>query len=377
MPPILWRDRPITRKEVRGFLAQSFLVLRRKLCFPFFCESRDSYSLYDFLAMLGTPPQMDPAVEVIGLADEPPAVEFVDFQQEWKNRLYKVKYWIGRELMEMDQTGQVWTLLHSTAARLANFPDKLFFHRLVNGTATTWGAAYDGQAFFATSHTLGAGAPTPISNLLSGTLFAGGAWSLTNRDALAQRTINDLSNAIAMMKGFKDDRGEPFHLNSIDPKKLVVLCGPLMEPIFRYITDAENIAMTTNVMKGSVGAVVDSNYLPAIPTDPEAFDWYLAYTSERNRPWVYSRFRRRTDKEIQDSLSLSEVKKVEGFGDTSMDDLRELSSVLLETNLGNQGNRAEADVIRHERFVISGRWRGEILPGEWRNMVKVNNAASL
>jgi hypothetical protein len=180
----------------------------------------------------------------------------------------------------------------------------------------------------------------------------------------------------AMLLGFKDDRGEPFHLNSIDPENLVILAGPLMESIIRFALEANEIGQTTNVLKNSVKSVMISNYITSTVTDASAFDWSLAYTGERNRPWVYSRFRQRTDQEIQDAFKLGELRKLEGFEGTSMDDLRELSSVMLETNLGKQGANAEVDVMQNERFLVSGRWRGEILPGEPRNMIFVNNAAS-
>jgi hypothetical protein len=375
MPPILGRDRQITRKEVRGFLARSFIVLRRKLAYPLIVEVRDSYSYRDFAAMIGTPPQMDytSADGVLDMADEPPASAFYEFEQEWINRLYKMKFWLSRALQELDQTGQVWTLLHSSAARMANFPDGLFFHRLRNATGTTYSTAYTGSALYATNHTIGA---STINNIVTGTLFNGGSWSNTNRDALAQRLINDYTTAKARMLGFKDDRGEPHHLNYLEPEKIVLIVSPLLEDVTRYAFEAENIALTTNVMRGTVKAIVTSNYLETDPTDAEAFDWYMNYIGERNRPWVYSRFRRRRDSEIQDRLPIEQIRKVEGLADTSMEDLRELSSVMLETNLGAQGMNAQVDVMMHERFLVSGRWRGDIFPGEPRNTLLVNNSAS-
>lgn len=370
--PILGRDRVITKKEVRGILAKSFIVLRRKLVYPFFVEPRDSYSYRDFIAHIGTPPQMDASTEVIDDTDSPPSSDFYQYEQEWTNKLYKMKFWVSRSLFEMDQTGQVFTLLHSAAARMVNFPDKLFFHRLANATATTFGAAYDTKAFFATDHTLDGGVTT-MSNLLTGTLYSGGSWLTTNKDALAQRILNDFITAKATMMNYKDDRGEPFHQNTLDPENLVILCSPLLEDTMRYAFEAKMIGATSNVMRGSVGAVIASNYLSSAYTSNDACDWYLAYVGERNRPWIYSRFRQRKDSEIQDTLKLGDLKGVDGFGDTSMEDLRNLSSIMLETNLGRQGSSADTDVMRNERFLISGRWRGEILPGEWRNMVKIDN----
>jgi len=324
--------------------------------------------------MIGTPPQMDytSADGVLDMTDEPPASAFVEFEQEWVNRLYKMKFWISRALLEFDQTGQVWTLLHSAAARMVNFPDALFFHRLRNATGTTYSTAYTGVALYATNHTIG----STFSNIVTGTLFNAGSWSNSNRDALAQRIINDYTTVKARMLGFKDDRGQPFHLNYLDPEKLVIVCGPLLEDVMRYAFEAENIAMTTNVMRGTVKAIITSNYLETDPTDDTAFDWWVMYIGERNRPWVYSRFRRRTDKEIQDALPLDRLQKVEGFETVTMEDLRELSSTMLETNLGAQGMRAQVDVMMNERFLVSGRWRGDIFPGEPRNTVLVNNAAS-
>ena len=374
--PILGRDRVITKKEVRGILAKSFIVLRRKLVYPFFVEPRDSYSYRDFIAHIGTPPQMDASTEVIDDTDSPPSSDFYQYEQEWTNKLYKLKFWVSRSLFEMDQTGQVFTLLHSAAARLVNWPDKLFFHRLQNATATTYGACYDSMPFFSAGHYLDNVGTTTYSNIVVGSLWSGGTWTASNKDALAQRILNDFITAKAQMMGFKDDRGEPFHQNTLDPENLVILCSPLLEDVMRYAFEAKMIGATSNVMRGSVGAVIASNYLPTTITDAACADWYLAYVGERNRPWIYSRFRQRKDSEIQDTLKLGDLKGVDGFGDTSMEDLRNLSSIMLETNLGRQGSSADTDVMRNERFLISGRWRGEILPGEWRNMILVNNLAT-
>lgn len=375
MPPILGPDRVITRKEVRGTIARSFLVTRRKVIYPYFVQPIDSFSIKDFFATIGTPPQLDPTDPVAELAGPPPQYDFVEFDQEWTNKLYKSMYYIGRPMFEADQIGQVFSLLNSSAARLANFPDKLFFNRLSNFTGTTYGSCYDGKALFATDHTLKRSGYTSYSNLLTGSQFDSSTWSGTNKDAMAQRFINDFIDARSRMLAFKDDHGEPFHQNTLDPNNLVVLVPPLMLDVARYAFNSERIAATSNVMRGQVKAVITSNYLPATATDSEAFDWYLFYTGERVRPIIYSRFRRRTSNEMQDGV-LDAVKKVEGFDNVKMNDLKELSTAMVETNIGAQGSQAQSDVAMNERFFVSLRWRGEMIPGEWRNVVKVNNAAS-
>ena len=301
---------------------------------------------------------------------EPTAKDFPDISFTWTNRLAKAVVTISRTAFEFDQTRQTSSLLHSLGARLANWPDKLFFTRLRNGTDATLGVCYTTKAYFATDHSIGDSGE--FSNLQKGTTTT----EFLNANSVvtvAQQLQRDFTLALATLYGYKDDRGEPFHMNSIDPDNLVILCSPKMEYFMRMAFMKKRISASDNPLVGSVRKIVTSNYLPV--AGDEATDWYLAHLGERNRPFVYSRFRPIKDSEVEDLQN--ELTGSGMFGGQELDTgvVKEIASVMLETNMGHQGMKADLDVMLNERFTIVARWRGEIFPLEPRNMIKISSAA--
>ena len=173
------------------------------------------------------------------------------------------------------------------------------------------------------------------------------------------------------MIGWQDDNGQPF-FQKIDPKDLAIVCGPLTCMAIKTAVGAKFINETDNMFEGFVGRILQTNYIPV--TGAEAADWYLAYTGGPNRPLIYSRFRLRTDEEMQDTLNGAE--SASPFKVT-MEDLRNLSSVELLTNLGNRGaDNSDSYVILNEEFLLAARFRGEVTYGPPWYMVRVENAAS-
>lgn len=364
--PVLTKDREITRKEVRGLFAKSFITQSRDVIWPEICETIDTFSEEEFFATLGTVPQVQEIVD----DHEVDATDMREYTFDFKNRLFKSLIRLKRSLLDFDQTGQSRTLLHSMAARVANFPDKLFTTRLRNGTS---GTCITGSAFFASNHALGGTAPATQSNLVTGNtptnLFTGVS---TLRPAIAERLQTDLDRAIVELLSWQDDNGEPFH-QKLNPASLVVVCSPLLYTTMKLALGAKFINQTDNVFEGYVGKIITSNYLPV--TGAEAADWYLAYVDHVNRPMIYSRFRMRTDSELQDRLGNNE--STGSPFNVTMEDMKNLSSVELLTNLGNRGgDNADAHVILNEEFLLSARFRGEITYGVPWTMIKMDNAAS-
>lgn len=362
----LGKDRIITTRAIRGFFAQSFITKRRSQSFNKFCEVRDSYVEQDIAGMLGTVPQ------VTEIVNDSPAVTaaFTEYQITWRNRLFKALVEIQESLLLYDQTGQTRTIIHSMAARLANYLDKLFYTRLQNATVDL---CYDGTPLIGASHVLGGSAPTQ-SNLVSGQTTT--AYVIANdRDVVAKKILDDFAAAKAQMASFVDDNAQPFHDDVIEPTSLSIICSPLMETVMRFAFQTEILNQTTNVLKNAVRDIVVSNYLPI--TGAAAADWYVVRNDERNKPFVYSRFRQKKDSEMQDNLGLEKFTSAgDDFQNLSMNDLRELSTVEIRTNLGRRGSNAEADTIRNDRFLIGAYLRGEIFPGVWQNIVQIDNTAS-
>ncbi len=372
MPARLGKDRKITEKAVRTVFIKSFLTTRRELFYPQVVQVHDSHVETDFAAMLGTVPQV---VEVPDASSSPPVSDFVDFKVTWKNRLFKAIVSIGRDLFDFDQTGQVFTILHSMGARLANFPDRLLINRIVNGTDADVMPAWESasEPYFSTSHDISTAAGTQ-DNIVTGSTNLTFVRN-TSPATVAQQLQADFRTALERMHGFKDDRGEPFHNDNIPPESLFILCSPALQKPMQIAFTAQILNQTTNnTFTNAIHKIVASNYLGTVfGNNADLSSWYLMHVAERVRPFKYSRFRQITDRQIEDKLNVNELSKVEGFDNLTMENLRALSSVELDTNMGNRGANSELDVILHERFFTSARWRGEIFGGEWRNCIKVSN----
>jgi hypothetical protein len=361
--PILTRNRQITRKEVRGLFAKSFITQSRDVIYPIFTETVDTYSEKEFFATLGTVPQVQQITDEL----EVPFSELNEYTFDFSNKLYKSLIRLKRSLVDFDQTGQSRTLLHSMAGRVVNFPDKLAMTRLRNGSASK---CITGSNFFATDHVLGS--QSSQSNLLTGNTPTTSWTSTTPRPDTAEKVINDLDRALVQMLSWKDDQGEPFY-QKIRPEDLVVVCSPLLYSTMKLALSAKFIKQTDNVYEGFVGGVYSSNYLPT--SGAEAADWYLMNVGHVNRPLVYSRFRMRTDSEMQDTLS--QFQSTGSPFNITMEDLRNLSSVEILTNLGERGGmNADSHVILHEEFLMAARWRGEVSYGIPWTAIKMDNAAS-
>lgn len=373
--PWLAADRPINDTGVRAFLTTSFIVRRRNLIYPYFCEVRDSFRKSEFTASIGSVPQLQ---QVPWNIEAPELAGFTDYRLTWTNQLFRLIFGMQREALDFDLTGQLRHLLDQVGARLANWPEVLFFTRLRAATSIeSYDSGRNGNGtiyFFSTSHNLGNGTSN-LSNLLSGstdteTDFSGSGTSPPDFAATAKKLWVDFNNAVTALRSMTDDRGYPFHGPKIDPEGLTILCSPLVEEAMNLAFRGQFIAQTDNTFRNKV-KIVSSALLPM--SGAEAADWYLSYTAPgTNRPFTYSRFRRITDQQIEDGDNMTQ----EGTGSSYEDmyeGLRDFSSYEVQTNLGNVGTRSEADTILRDRFLFGARWVGEIFPNEWRNIIKVDN----
>ncbi len=361
--PFLTKASQITRKEVRGLFAKSFITQHRDVLWPSIAEVIDTFTEREYFAALGTVPQ----VSLVDADHEVTASEINEYTYDMTNQLYKSLIRLRRSLLDFDQTGQSRTILNSMAARVVNFPDKLAMQRLRDGTSNT---CISGSAFFANNHVMGSSGT--MSNLLTGnTATSTFSSSPAARPDLAEKLVYDLDRALVALLGWKDDQGEPIH-QKINPKDLLVVCSPLTFASMKMAVGAKFIKQTDNTFEGFVGGILQSNYLPV--TGAEAADWYLIYNGYVQKPLVYSRFRLRTDAELQDKLSGME--KTGAPFNVTMEDLKALSSIELLTNLGSRGAMdADSHVILNEEFLLAARWRGEVAYGVPWTAIKMDNSA--
>lgn len=368
-------DRPISQKGVRALMLNSFITKRQGLIYPKFVEIRDSFAKDDFAAALSTVPQL----EEVGFDVEMPELsDFRDYRVDWSNKLYRLLISVTRSAYDFDLTGQTRRLIDAVAGRMANFPDLLFINRVRGATAIkSYESNRNGVGdvfFYSTNHDLGNGVLQ--SNLITG-VTPTADFNLYNPVTMAQGLLIDFTKAVAALRDFKDDRGEPWHpIIAPEVGRLTILCSPLLQLPFEIAFSAEVINQTTNVFRGRV-EIVSSNRLPI--TGAEAADWWLFYDPPQgsNRAFVYSRFRRISDDQIEDKLSLpTQEGEVNTHQSDMMNALRDWSAVEVISNLNRRGMDSDSDVIRNDRYLIGARWLGEIFPLMWQNTVKVDNAAS-
>jgi len=271
--------------------------------------------------------------------------------------------------------------MHSMGGRLANFPDRILTTRLLatGGSGQLMSGELDSSgdniALFSDSHLAPIGSSTTQSNMMTGTTssaFCAGSAVQT----VAQQILNDFRVALAQIRGILDDQGQPWHDDDIKSENITILCSPLLEAPMKQAFFSHLINASDNIMKGMVKEVITTNYFPSTSTSADAADWHIFINNNMQKPILYSRFRRITDDEIEDRYSKYLTAGSDHEKGIRMEDLRELSSVRLETNMGHQGMNADSDVMDNDRFQITAQFRGEIFGGEWRNGFKVNNSAA-
>jgi len=159
------------------------------------------------------------------------------------NLKYEATLEVDRDEIADDQTGQVMVRVNELAQRAATHKDYLIALLLRYG-ATAGYNAYDGLTFFNDAHVSGA------SGNQDNDLTA----AIVNKDAPTTAEFKAaVSAAIAAMLAFKDDQGEPLHLEA---DNLVAVVPPSMRTTAMEAMAATVISATTNVMAGAAAVKV-------------------------------------------------------------------------------------------------------------------------
>lgn len=155
------------------------------------------------------------------------------FDYTLKNKDYEATMPVARNDLEDDRLGAVQMRIADMAVKAkSTHPRKLFFEALLAGTTAL---CYDGATFFSASHSEGDSGTQ--SNLVSSTGI-----TLAALDT-------DIDTAIARMKGFKDDIGEPFDESDV---QIGVVCSLALEAVFNKLNTADKIGDDTNTKKGKL-----------------------------------------------------------------------------------------------------------------------------
>lgn len=232
---------------IKAFVAMQSLV-------PMLCEEISSDSNLETYGWLGETPAVREFLterEIRGMSETSYQVQ----NKEWEATIG-----VKRTDIEDDKLGALPIRIKGLAARAKQHADKLLFQTIeANGTC------YDGTAFFGNSHTARGEQTAAQDNLL-----ASQGTSVANLKA-------DLALAMAAMRGFVDEAGEPFH-----PVlgELAVLAPPALEFSFREVLNASFSADASNVYQGAAKLIV-SPYLT------DAADWYLLHLGGIIKPFIF------------------------------------------------------------------------------------------
>ena len=189
------------------------------------------------------------------------------------------------EVMD-DQIGIIMTRVRQLADRATKFPLKQLFDLMNNAQSATLGLGYDGVAFFHDAHPARGKQTAAQDNLLAG----------SGVTVAALKT--DIGTAIKQMKSFKDEANEPFH-ELIDPRQLVIVCGPELEQVMREAMNAAIISQTSNLLVGQVGELIVNQRFTGTN------DWDLLYTGDAIKPFV-----------LQEREALSFTEQTDGDDDS-------------------------------------------------------------
>jgi len=189
-----------------------------------------------------------------------------------ENLKYEATVEVDRDEIEDDQTGQIRMRVAELGEAAATHKDYLIEQLLINGAAAGYNS-YDGVTFFNAAHVSGDSGSQ--DNDLTAAIVDGSNPTVAEfRAALTQ--------AIATMIAFKDDRGLP---KRIAPTGLVCVVPPTMlftalEAINLQLVGTGGTPLQQNVIQNAASIIS----LPGLTT---ATTWYLLKTDVQVRPFIF------------------------------------------------------------------------------------------
>ena len=193
--------------------------------------------------------------------------------------------------LKYDQYG-IYSPLTATAGKnAASFPDLQVFGLLNNGFVTTYGACWDGKAFFAADHPW-----KPDEN--------GDATTLNNVSNLALTDTN-YNTILAAFKQNLQGGDNPFFPGT---PEILLVCGTALENTAKKILQADYDQLgATNVNKGTaellVHAQITGNY------------WFLILKNNPIMPFIYQEFQAVDVETNEGSVDIKETRQYKIMAD--------------------------------------------------------------
>lgn len=383
MPTIRGFDSLETRL-VNTLMSRAFFPRTQDWIYPELAGSFTSVSKIEPFSVTGSVPPITRYRGILDTSDIP------DFSLQSPNLLWKNAVSVDQSKYEFDQTGTVAQLSTAIGIRLAEFPDQLFNARLLKGSnpadatvffeGQNFNLTFDGVPFFAQNHPTFDGGIQ--SNILQGTL------PLTKAALLAQdfpttvsQLVRDLQTIIDAIKTVRDTKNIPLYPTIDTRKSIVVVVPPVLEPAaalaFRQGPADTVINQTTNIAPLFVKKVISSGYLDGFqdPDNPlntaepvNETDWYVFVVDDYVKPFYLQLFRplRSNERMPPDFRGGDEVDAVlRADNGIKVDQATLFASTRIDTTFGKIGANADIPTIETERFLMSARYRGNLVYGPW------------
>lgn len=251
----------LTVKGVRSEFYQRFEAIEAAGSFQTLATRVPSTAKSETYTWLGTAPRMREFIT------ERQARGVNPFTQTVENKKYETTMEVDGDEISDDQTGQIRLRVQELAQWAGQHKDSEI-GRLLNEALAATSLAYDGVPFYSDSHSIGS------SGTIDNSLTASATAILTPTSSECKTALRA---AVAQMKAFKDDKGEPW---AVSASGLTVVCPPNQEFAWREALNATIISNTSNTDQGMAQLAVNQ-YLTDLSR------WHLLKTDGVMRPFLF------------------------------------------------------------------------------------------
>lgn len=324
----------------------------------------------------------------------------------WKlqvpNLLYKSIEDIARREFELDQTATIRQRMGQHGVRVAQHPSFMLAKRILTGAVSgsqnqtfegqTYTTTFDAQPIFSTSHNHNG---SNQSNIVTGSLpntVAG----ITGQDiaVTVNQLLKDLQALEDQIAGVVDDKNVPIYPDLEINKSLVVVVPPVLREAAELAFNAAPGATVGGTSGSSSGSTtlrakpvkkilspglikggfpdIESDDVSATVSPVNPTDWYAFIVDDFVKPWYWQRFRPKKPSETIPLGQNPEAQAAKALAAANQSGLKVTPEALdvyaateIATNLGALGSNAQRDVVENEKFFVSARTRGNMIPGPW------------
>lgn len=397
--PFVINTSPATTRNANAILARSFFPRAKKMVYPMFSGSFVSKRAVEPFALIGSVPQVKSFSGKGGGGIRMNAI--ASYKMEVPNLLWRMGFGISQTDLEFDQTGTIMQLAQAAGIRMSEFPDQLFFKRVMTGstaasatvnfdyTGLTYNQTFDGVSYYNTAHPVGLTGTQ--SNIITGSLpLTAAAVALQDIATTAQQLQSDLTQAISGFQTVTDTVGIPLYPNLDPAESVCVIVPPCLREAatLAFATAGSVIAQTTNIYPKAVKRVVSSGYMgpngfpdPEDPTNTQTVtpvnqtDCFYFIIDDYIKPFYMQLFQPLPNSEVLPGMKWNAeaiVNAVRASDNAiSVDAATSFASTRLDTTFNKIGDNADLSTIASDNFFVATRQRGNLVYGPFMTSQKV------